>query len=401
MGTGEYWVGIVLGRNHFSVSTVILLLLLAHLVGSAAWAANPEPIRFQHACEPGTQVQIGAVGDFLMHGPIQKKASMGGGFTALWKRWIPYMKQVDQMYGNLETPTAPGMLPGGKVIQDPGNVFDNRVHTGFPNFNVYAGIIPDLQASGFDVVSTANNHALDRGQKGIDSSIDELEKNGLPFSGTRRVGEKRDWSVTLVSKGIRISWIACTAILNVPDKAEQILHCERDWYQVAQSIQRLRKTSDVVIVTPHWGIEERLQENSFQRRFARAFLDAGATAVIGTHPHVVQPMEYYKTKDGRESFIIYSTGNFTTNNPKIPLRTSIFLTLGFTKNANGETFINGVKFIPTYVNDGSGSQRNEVIALGKDSEGHEAQGLKIIDQVLPDENRLAFGESLLTNPECH
>ena len=116
--------GIVLGRNHFSVSTVILLLLLAHLVGSAAWAANPEPIRFQHACEPGTQVQIGAVGDFLMHGPIQKKASMGGGFTALWKRWIPYMKQVDQMYGNLETPTAPGMLPGGKVIQDPGNVFD-------------------------------------------------------------------------------------------------------------------------------------------------------------------------------------------------------------------------------------------------------------------------------------
>jgi hypothetical protein len=383
-----------------SVKMMVTVALVA-MTAQSAWA-RPQPIIFDRACDEGTSITLGAVGDFLMHQPFQVKAEKQKTFQKIWQQWLPYMKGVDQMYGNLETPTAPGMTVGGGTAPDPGNKFDNKVHTSYPEFNVHEGILNDLVASGIDVVSTANNHALDRGPRGVEATIGELEKYHLPYTGTRRKSEnEKDWSAILTSKNIKVAWLACTLVLNSADKTNQVLHCSRDWETVKAAIQLLRKRADAVIITPHWGDEGKLKQNDQQTKFAHMFLDAGATAVIGAHPHVIEPMEYYKTKDGREGFVIYSLGNFTTFNPDIAQKSTMFFSLGLTKTDYG-TQINGVKYIPAFVKNRTGNSMDvevQPIKEGKDSLAD--QGLAIIDKLMPAENELAFGDSIVTNSQCY
>lgn len=385
-------------KSFFQLS---LSLALVTLTAQSAWS-RPRAILFDHACENGTKITLGAVGDFLMHQPFQVKAERQKTFQKIWSQWLPYMKGVDQMYGNLETPTAPGLTRGGGTAPDPGNKFDNHVHTSYPEFNVHEGLLHDLMQSGIDVVSTANNHALDRGPRGVEGTIAELEKYGLPYTGTRRTNDKQsDWSTSLTSKGVKVAWLACTLVLNSADKNKQVLHCQRDWETVQAAIRLLRKNSDAVIITPHWGDEGQTRQNNLQTKFGRAFLDAGATAVIGAHPHVVQPMEQYKTVDGREGFIIYSLGNFTTFNPAIVQKTTMFFTLGLTKNEYG-TGINGVKYIPAFVKNRTGNSMDvEVQPIIEGRDPLADKGLAILDSLMPAENELAFGEGIVTNSECY
>src|SRR5690606_19519399 len=95
-------------------------------------------------------------------------------------------------------------------------------------------------------------------------------------------------------------------------------------------IRTLAKRPDVhaILFTPHWGAEYQHTPDAKQKALAREVLDAGATAVIGTHPHVVQPIEKYTTQDGRETLIAYSLGNFISNQIGLPRLSSAILMLG-------------------------------------------------------------------------
>lgn len=388
-------------RQVKSIARLIVRVALVTSIVQSAWS-RPQPIIFSRACDEGTSITLGAVGDFLMHQPFQVKAERQKTFQKIWQQWLPYMKGVDQMYGNLETPTAPGMTRGGGTAPDPGNKFDNHVHTSYPEFNVHEGLLNDLMQSGIDVVSTANNHALDRGPRGVEATIGELEKYGLPYTGTRKKTEtEKDWAVILDSKGVKVAWLACTLILNSADKTNQVLHCQRDWEIVKVAIQTLKKRADAVIITPHWGNEGETRQSQQQTKFAHAFLDAGATAVIGAHPHVIQPMEYYKTKDGREGFVMYSLGNFTTFNPAVIQKSTLFLNLGLTKTDYG-TVVNGAKYIPAFVKNRTGNSMDvEVQPIQKGRDPLADQGLAIIDSLMPVENELDFGASIVTNSQCY
>ena len=316
------------------------------------------PLQFTDACRPGTTVTIAAVGDVLLHGSLQRQAySSPEGFASLWKGVGPLLSKTDLTYGNLEGPCADGHTVSG-TAPDPGRVFDERVYSSYPQFNYHPSLIGALKADGFDVVSTANNHALDRRGRGADRTIENLESAGMPFTGTRpSTNPEAPWYAITEAKGVKVAWLACTFSTNgIPDPKNQVLSCYEDRAVLLSTIASLREQPgiDAVIVTPHWGAEYTHSPAAQEKKLAHDMLDAGATAVLGGHPHVVQPWEKYTTADGREGFVIYSLGNFVSGQNGLAKRSSLVLYLGLTKgvDASGRvtTTVNGVRHAPIQMN---------------------------------------------------
>ncbi|MCX5743558.1 MAG: CapA family protein [Proteobacteria bacterium] len=325
------------------------------------------PVSFAAACMPGARTTIGAVGDVLLHGALQQQAierTTRGRFASLWSPVSDLLAAADTTYANLEGPTAHGVTSSGHAATDPGFVFDDLVYTSYPQFNYHGFLEDDLKASGIDVVSTANNHAMDRRQLGADRTIERLREVGLAFTGTRHRDEPTaPWHTVTTSNGFKLAWLACSFSTNgIPDTAGQVLGCWDDEATIVAEIGKLRATPgiDAVIVTPHWGEEYTANPSKAQRDLAKHFLDAGATLILGSHPHVLEPWEKYKTVDGRETFVIYSLGNFVSGQAQLARRSTIMLYVGLTRTASGVA-INGVSYVPLVMNTRDGVRAVEAI----------------------------------------
>jgi len=220
-------------------------------------------------------------------------------------------------------------------------------------FNYHPSLLDDLVTSGVDVVSTANNHSLDRRSLGADRTLEAIAATSLAATGTRARGDDgATWHTITEQRGFRIAWLACTYGTNgIPDNHGQVLFCFRNPGEVEKLVGELASRSDVdaVFVTPHWGDEYQANPNDQQVRYAHSWLDAGATAIIGSHPHVLQPWERYVTTDGRETFILYSLGNFVSGQRHLPRRSTLLLYLGLTRHTNGSIRIKGARYVPLHM----------------------------------------------------
>jgi len=267
------------------------------------------------------------------------------GFGVLWSELTPALASADVAYANLEGPTAHGRTRHGEA-PDPGRVFDGAVYSGWNRFNYHPSLARDLVASGLDVVSTANNHALDRGPVGIDRTLDALDDEALAHTGTRRRRTKDAWHTITTARGIRIAWLACATHVNhLPDPHRQVLRCS----EAVARVPALAADADAVIVTPHWGPEYVQRPNRKQRRLARRLIDAGALAVIGSHPHVLQPWAHRTTRSGREGLIVYSLGNFVSHQRELPRRTSIVLFVALDRGSDGDVYVSQARYLPLEV----------------------------------------------------
>lgn len=331
------------------------------LWSSLTWAQSPEiqspSVQYQPVIKAGaTGLSIAAVGDLLLHSPLHRQAlNHDLGHRSLWPEVEPWLLSADIAYANLEGPTAEGVAPGGRSVKDPGLVFDKYVYNSYPMFNYHAFLLQDLLDSGIDVVSTANNHALDRGALGVDRTIDALKKVNLPFTGTRRSDtfltvEQTPWQTIVQKRGWTTAWIACSFSTNgIPDRHHQVLQCFEDRDTLLRLVSVLSQNSavDAVIVTPHWGVEYVDRPDQSIQKLARDLLESGALAVIGAHPHVPQPWEKYTTKDGREGLIVYSLGNFVSNQfGKLKTQTSILTQIHLVKNPGEKAQIQQTKILP-------------------------------------------------------
>ncbi len=315
------------------------------------------PLNFKAACAPGATMVLTGLGDVLLHTRLQNQAKSRDGapendnFDSLWHGAKDVVSAADITYANFEGP-ADG----------------NRKGASYPAFNYAPTLIPALQALGVDVVSTANNHALDQGFGGLKSTLDAMERYGMPHSGTSRGGEveSHEWNAetntTKDSTKFSIAWIACSFAQNsasgatngIKDSNNAVLNCERDQDVVLKRISELASTHDAVVVTPHWGVEYELSPRLAQTQMARAFVNAGARLVLGNHPHVPQTWERLKSnRDGRDAFVIYSMGNFISGQlPGVVKSPYTWRTLaahvGLVRTADGLTEISGVRFTPLY-----------------------------------------------------
>jgi hypothetical protein len=359
---------------------------------SAPAAAGP--LKFRDACRAGTSITIAAVGDVLLHSPLQQQAyASAEGHHSLWKNVEPLLARADLTYANLEGPCAEGVATTGEA-RDPGKRFDNKVYSSYPQFNYHPSLIGSLKNSGIDVVSTANNHALDRRALGADRTIENLKEAGLPFAGTRPSNDANaPWYTITEARGVKVAWVACSFSTNgIPDTKNQVLHCYEDKATLLSTIRGLagrRNEVDAVIVTPHWGVEYNHTPEAQEKKLAHDMLDAGATAVLGGHPHVVQPMEKYTTQDGREGFVIYSLGNFVSGQSGTAKRSSLILYVGLTKGSDGKVTVNGVRHMPLTMGNAPYTAQ-----LGS------GESLALTTRILGSWNKLDADAPLVTNPEC-
>jgi poly-gamma-glutamate capsule biosynthesis protein CapA/YwtB (metallophosphatase superfamily) len=166
----------------------------------------------------------------------------------------------------------------------------------------------EIANAGFDVVSTANNHAWDFGERAMRETMDNMRRVGVATAGTGETIDEAYTAAVVERKGWRVAFLAVTGVFNSPFETSPARDhvAWADPVLVALKIKELRAAGvDVVIVSYHGGVEYQPQPTDETRRFARACLDAGADAFVGHHPHVAQGVEWYAGKP-----IFYSLGNF-------------------------------------------------------------------------------------------
>lgn len=313
-------------------------------------------------------VRLSAVGDVLVHEALFKIAIRHPNrFRFLWSQVEPVIRQADFAVANLEGPTAPGTGAGGKSVRDPGMVYDGVVYSGTNFvFNYHPRLLDDLLDSGFDLVTTANNHSLDRGAVGVDRTIAELTKRGLDFAGTRSRELDLPAERIVRVKGLRLGIIACAEMTNgIPDRHAQVVKCGGD--EVVKTIGRLKTNTDAVLVFPHWGEEYAAQPSSGQRSMARRWVAAGADAVIGNHPHVLQTVEWMPRPSGGEAPVIYSLGNFVAGMGRMDKRVAAIAHLDFAVDARGASVVQ-FSYTPILRPTGSASLKSLAVGTGYETE---------------------------------
>lgn len=354
---------------------------------------------YKNACVPSdSTITIGGVGDLLIHKYIHMAAqNQRSHYSYLWQNISEHVRGVDIMYANLETPLAKGIAKDLTRHKDPGVYWDEReyIYSGYPAFNTHPMLAHNLLAGGFDVVSTANNHAADRGLIGIDATIDALEEAGLPYTGTRRKGSQGSYITIVEKKGWRVAFIACTYGVNGSAKtASQVLHCYSQRELLFSEIALAKRYADAVVVTPHWGNEDSFTPTRDQVALGAQIAEAGADVIIGTHAHRIQPMEKYTTRDGRDVPIYYGTGNFVSSQPGVN-KIGLMAVVGLSKKGS-RVWVNGAKYLPLYMT------RSYLSVDFLDRLSGHADTWKTVRQVMKnDEDLMSSKDRISARPQCY
>lgn len=194
---------------------------------------------------------------------------------------------------------------------------DTSDMSGYPEFATHENVIKALKDTGFDVVSTANNHAYDRRLKGIDRTIEIIEKYGLKRTGTFKENESTNPLIIDV-KGIKVGFFSYSEMLNGYEKlmfnsgrdtAVNLIDMEK----IKKDVDYLKKNhADVIMCYMHWGEEYSDYPNSYQKNTFKKLADMGVDLVIGSHPHTIQKSEVIEN-NGKKSYCVYSMGNLVSD----------------------------------------------------------------------------------------
>jgi len=254
------------------------------------------------------KLSIVMVGDVLIHESVYLDAKTDNGydFSKMFTDIEPIIKDYDLKYCNQES------IIGGK----------NLGISGYPNFNAPDEIGDNLVDMGFNLVSLANNHAYDKGEKAILYSVDYWKnKVGVITAGSYSSSEERNEPKIYEMNGIKYAFLSYTTSLN-GNKAKDYLVNMYDKDQVKEDIEKV-SSADLIIVAMHWGNEYTNEPTNSQREIAEYLSSLGVDLIIGTHPHVVEPITYIG-----DTLVIYSLGNFISNQLVIDLNPAIGLLLG-------------------------------------------------------------------------
>ena len=289
-------------------------------------------------------VRVVANGDILCHDALYYTAKKGDesyDFNQFFEYVKPWIEEADLAIGDFE-----------------GTISDKHPLAGYPLFNTPNEIADTIKDLGYDVVDLAHNHILDSGLYGVEYTAKAFKDRGLDVVGVH-VDKKCSEDRVLIKEvnGIKIAILAYSYGYNGMDA--NLTREERNNYladldeeKMKEEIQRAEKEAYVIIVMPQMGIEYELRSIEEQKVLYRKMIDWGADVIFGGHPHVVEPAEVLE-KDGDKKFIIYSMGNFISNqrmermDNKWPER-GLLMDVTFEKS-NDKTIIKTVKAHPTLV----------------------------------------------------
>lgn len=223
-------------------------------------------------------------------------------------------------------------------------------HKGYPQFSSPDELVDALQLAGVDVLVTSNNHCVDRRRKGLERTASLLDKKGIPRTGTfiNMADKAQNSPLKFEINGIRLALLNYTYGTNgIRVESPNIVHLI-DTAQIAKDIAIANEFNpDQLIVFVHWGLEYQTAPNSNQKRLYRFLRDKGVQLIIGSHPHVVQPIEWHQN-DTTNHLVVYSMGNFISNQRTPPTDGGAMVRIKLTKNGN-KTAISDAGHILTWV----------------------------------------------------
>lgn len=326
---------------------------------TAALSPSPPP----DAPPQPVTATIGAVGDVMaMQSQVTSawRDSTGSyDFSPSFAALSPWLAGVDLMCANLETPLAgaeagySGPAPAKPTPAPDGSAVKGELQT----FNAPDALAAALKGAGFDVLTTANNHCLDRGGAGLLRTAQTLRGAGLTQLGTYLSEADRDAPRVLDVNGIRVGLLAWTFSVNgnegvLSSESRAYAVARLDKARMAEDIRRCREAgAEFLIAFPHWDVEFMSAPSANTRKLAAWLLSEGADAVLGSHPHVVQPAEYVTVqRDGKPytGLVVYSMGNFLSNMSPSPEDYGLFVRLTLQKAPDGTVTLASAGLLPLY-----------------------------------------------------
>lgn len=299
--------------------------------------------------EQTTKIRISAAGDIMFHQTQltsgYDEATKTYDFKPVFEDVKPILSEANLAIANLET-TLGGPEKG---------------YSGYPLFNSPDEVIDALKYAGIDIVATANNHSLDTGSDGLKRTVQKLNENGIDTVGT--YAEKPDSRILLKDiEGIKIAILAYTESTNglgsnyPADQLNNMLNLMTKENILRDIEEAKHLEADFIIAFMHWGTEYMEEPNEKQVEYAKTMAEAGVDLILGSHPHVIQKAEIIET-GASETFVIYSMGNFISNQRKETLgpdkeltEDGIIVQIDIEKNhLTNETKIANVEYVPTWV----------------------------------------------------
>ena len=326
------------------------------------------------------EASIFAAGDVMVHGPQltaqYNSSTKSYDFTNNFKYVKKYIEKADYSLANLET-----TLAGNDVYE----------YSSYPMFNSPDELPDALKDAGFDLLSTINNHSYDKGDIGVERTLEVLKKKGFDTVGTREKESDSDYIVkdinnikvgitsysygdikdgTKYLNGIKVS-DKSGAKMNVFDSSD----VDKAFDTISATLNKMKDT-DMQMVIIHWGVEYTREETDFQKQLAQKLCDEGVDIIIGSHPHVVEPVETIKSTDGKnECVVVYSLGNYISNQRRDNVgkysEDGLMVNIDITKKSNeDEAKVKKVTCIPTWVNKYSKGSKDvyEIVPLADEND---------------------------------
>jgi capsule synthesis protein PGA_cap len=345
-------------RRALAVFMAAGLLGLAHPSGQTARAQQRDdgldtPLMMANICGAGApgdvHFTLAATGDTFPHENIQAAAEAQG-YDYLFDRVRPYLQAADLSYTNFD-----------------GAMLESSPYTGYPAFNYNPKLAAALKNAGISLVSTANNHIMDRGPEGLDATLKVLEQNGIRQHGTvasAAAGQPHPPYLPLTLKrdgaSVKVAFLSFSWGTNgIPDPYGQVnLLWQTDEYgqqggirqSVLDAIAQAKRENDFVVVAAHWGYEYQFYPDASQIEGAAKMAAAGADVILGAQPHTLQPVDILDT-GGRKTLVIYSLANFLASQGAFQAEsfsaTSVIFYVGLVRQADGKVRVTGYRYLPT------------------------------------------------------
>ena len=334
-----------------------------------------DPTETEAPTAPVSTATILSTGDLLMHKKVINSGKQEDGsydFESIFRYIAPYTGKADYAVANLET-TLCGTDKG-------------FAYSGNPKFNCPDALVDSARDAGFDMLLTANNHSMDTTIVGYKRTLEVVREKGLATLGTYLTADEQKWTMLDIN-GIKIG-VMCfcysdgfapngNPVLNYNEVPEPGLlsyftydKLPEFYAQVQTYLDEMKAAGvEATLVYMHWGEEYKLSANKDQQAMAQKLCDMGIDAIVGSHPHVLEPVDLLQstTDPGHATVVLYSLGNAVSNQRKEEMTTlttgetedGALFSVTFAKYPDGTVCLDAVELIPTWVNMHANSGKTE------------------------------------------
>lgn len=309
------------------------------------------------------RISFVAMGDNLIHSPIFKQAALGGGkydFLPKYAGVADMIGSADIAFINQETPMCG----------------EEYGYSNYPQFNTPQQMGHDLVTLGFDVICFANNHICDKSSTGLEDMLDFTETLDALTIGAYKNEEEAQKVRVYEHEGVKISFLAYTYDTNISPSSSSdavvphIGYKDRDTgnyvidrEKITSDVEKAKAAGDLVIVSMHWGAENKSKVNSMQTECAQLLADLGVDVILGHHPHVVQPIEWIEGKEGNKTLCYYSLGNGISCQDYLMNMVGITASFDIVCEEGKRPYIENASCIPTFCYQAKSYKKVKLILL--------------------------------------